>query len=108
MEFRDCDGCAKCCDGSLVGTAYGNKFGPAPCIYLKNGKCSIYETRPKMCQKYQCAWSQGLFPEWMKPDLTGTMCSVEGEAPRQVIRIVAYIPDDKVDRELDKFKDILV
>lgn len=33
--------------------------------------------RPHVCRKYQCAWSQGITSEHLRPDLSGVLVSVE-------------------------------
>lgn len=78
MKFLSCGDCTACCDGNLVGEVFGIPFGQGtPCSFLLNKSCSIYSFRPDMCKNYQCAWSQGLFPEWMKPNQCGVLISVE-------------------------------
>ncbi len=67
---RACEGCTKCCEGWLSGTAYGYDFSPyKKCAFLKNG-CSIYEQRPiDPCKTFECQWkSNRIFPDWLKPD----------------------------------------
>ena len=39
---RSCDGCTACCEGWLMGEAYGNKFySGCPCYYKSENGCSI-------------------------------------------------------------------
>lgn len=68
---RSCDGCTKCCEGYLSGTAEGKPFYPGnPCHFVQIGKgCSIYNKRPKdPCVNYLCLWrSSEDIPMWMKP-----------------------------------------
>ena len=74
MNFRPCGDCTICCSGALVGEANGHQFGQGKkCHYLVQEKCTIYNDRPETCRKYFCAWSQGIFPEWMKPDLVNVI-----------------------------------
>lgn len=91
QTFRPCGDCSACCDGHYGGNAYGNQFGKLkPCVFLINKLCSIYETRPGFCQKYQCAWSQHLLNEDMRPDQCGLMVSVENnkETGKQFLKAV--------------------
>ena len=102
---RACGKCTACCDGHLLGEAYGHKFGPGlPCHFLTESKCTIYETRPKACRDYYCAWAQGLFAEWMNPDNTGALISVEannqGQQYLKVILMNYNISKEVID-ELD-------
>lgn len=78
LSFRECGDCTACCEGNLIGNAFGNTFGnKKPCIFLVKKICSIYETRPNTCRKYQCAWTQKILPEWMKPSNCNVLVSVE-------------------------------
>ena len=75
MKERSCDGCAKCCEGWLRGSANGHEFYKGrPCFYL-NKTCSIYDDRPAdPCRSFKCAWlADDTFPHWMKPDLVNTI-----------------------------------
>lgn len=87
--FRDCGECTACCTW-MIGEAYGNKFGNGiSCKFLKECGCGIYEDRPQVCKGYQCAWSQSLFPEEMRPDKCGIIVSVESnEKVGQYLRAV--------------------
>lgn len=70
---RTCDGCTKCCEGYLSGTANGYDFHPGkPCFFVTNNGCSIYEERPEdPCKKFSCVWREHNFlPMWMRPDLS--------------------------------------
>ena len=78
---RDCDGCDACCQGWLYGEAYGHKFWPgSPCHFKTKVGCKIYEHRPEdPCKTFTCAWlsdSEGLFPEWMKPNLSNVLITL--------------------------------
>lgn len=68
---KSCDGCTKCCEGWLWGSAHGHHFFRGrPCHYIAEGKgCSIYEDRPDVpCKSYKCEWLKNQdFPMWMKP-----------------------------------------
>jgi Fe-S-cluster containining protein len=96
MQFKPCGPCTECCSG-LVGSAYGNHFGPPTkreaCVFLVEKKCSIYETRPPMCRNYQCAWSQNLFIDIFssieRPDISGLLISVEiDETKKQFLKCI--------------------
>jgi Fe-S-cluster containining protein len=105
-EFRPCGDCTACCDGWLIGEANGKSFGHGKaCPFLINKMCSIYKDRPNVCCSYQCAWTQHLFPEWMKPNECGVLISVEKKEDHQFLRIIEMWPviDYKVYVELDKF-----
>lgn len=108
MNFRPCGDCTICCSGALVGEANGHQFGQGKkCHYLVQEKCTIYNDRPETCRKYFCAWSQGIFPEWMKPNQCGVMVSVEGQYPNQYLKVVELSPtiDPAVYKEVQDFCD---
>jgi len=68
---RNCDGCTKCCEGWLTGSAHGYDFSPnKPCHFLQKHGCGIYEFRPySPCKTFKCEWKQNKsIPEEFKPD----------------------------------------
>ena len=86
--MRDCDDCQACCQGWLNGDAFGCAFGGGkPCVFLIGG-CSVYGFRPEVCQSFYCGWSQGLLPEWMRPDLCKVLVSVERWSKGQYLRCI--------------------
>jgi hypothetical protein len=69
--MRQCGDCTKCCEGWLLGEAYGHKFWAGrPCYFMGKGKCTIYEKRPESpCKSYKCMWLiDENIPEWFKPN----------------------------------------
>jgi hypothetical protein len=75
--MRSCETCTECCRW-LIGNSYGHTFGCGKsCAFKTKSGCSIYNIRPDTCQNYKCAWLQGLFPEWMKPNICNVLISVE-------------------------------
>jgi Fe-S-cluster containining protein len=96
--FRKCEECTACCT-HLKGTAYGYEFGNGnTCKFLCNGKCDIYKVRPNACMNYECAWTQELISEEMRPDKCGVIASVENDKYGQYLKLTAI-------REINK--DIL-
>jgi Fe-S-cluster containining protein len=76
--FRECGECTACCDGHLSGEVYGEPFGNhKPCSFLQEKTCQIYQERPTMCRRYQCAYTQFLLPRNMRPDISQLLVSVE-------------------------------
>ena len=78
---RQCGSCTACCEGWLSGQAYGYAFYPGrPCHFKGAGCCSIYPDRPENpCKGFECVWlSKTLveLPEWMRPDLCGSIVLV--------------------------------
>jgi len=107
IAFRDCGDCTACCDGLLQHRVYGNKMGEGvACVFLVDSKCSIYKDRPYSCSFYQCAWSQQLFPAWMKPNQVGVMISVELDKDnKQFLKIIELkeFVEYRVYKEIEKF-----
>lgn len=106
IEFRECGECHACCSGSLLANAHGNHFGAGcACVFLVKKKCSIYENRPDVCRKYQCAWTQHLLDADMRPDKCGIMVSVEIDANKKqyfkVMQIDKFVGFD-VYKKLDE------
>ena len=105
---RLCGDCVACCDGYLLGTSHGNKFGAGkPCVFLVEKKCTIYEHRPQSCHDYMCAWAQGLLSEEMKPTISNVMISVETRENKQFLRVIELAEDIKEDvyKEIKEFTD---
>lgn len=104
-DFRDCGECTACCTW-LVGESYGHKFGNGiSCTYLEECGCGIYENRPKVCINYQCAWSQNLFPEEMRPDKCGVLVSVENnEQYGQYLRVIVIESNEKTKKYINYLK----
>jgi hypothetical protein len=106
-EFRECGDCTICCDGHLIGDAKGVPFGDGtPCSFLIEKKCTIYSDRPQVCRNYQCAWSQFVLPEWMKPNICGILVSVEvDENGKQYLKCIELRPVIEYDvfAEINKF-----
>ena len=86
--INKCGDCTLCCQGWLIGDAYGNGFYPnRPCIYLQP-KCNIYQYRPVTCKNYFCAWSQGLFSDSLYPPISNVIISVEVNNNKQFLKVI--------------------
>jgi Fe-S-cluster containining protein len=86
--FRECGECTACCSW-LVGDAFGWKFGCSQsCRFLEEGGCGVHKARPEVCRNYQCAWSQHLLPEEMRPDKCNVLVSVEQNENGQYLKAV--------------------
>lgn len=85
--FRECGECTACCT-HLKGTAYGYDFGGGnSCKFLCSKGCEIHKVRPNACMNYQCAWSQELLSEEMRPDKCGVIASVENDESGQYLKL---------------------
>src|SRR5689334_18589463 len=75
---RRCNGCTKCCEGSLRLPAKinGHDIEPGkPCRFRSAGGCTIYSERPDVCRSYMCGWlvPGSPFPDEYRPDKLGVM-----------------------------------
>lgn len=87
--MRECGECRACCEGWLVGDAFGCAFGHGKtCTFLRDG-CSVYLFRPQACKNFYCAWAQELLPESMRPDACGAMVTVERWSGGQFLRCIS-------------------
>lgn len=73
-DIRSCGGCTACCYTHAVGEI--NKYEFNTCTDCVSGGCRIYETRPRACGAFFCAWAVndvGTLDE--RPDRVGVVCS---------------------------------
>jgi Fe-S-cluster containining protein len=71
---RQCGSCYACCVG--LGIEELKKWSGQPCRHLTGAqgpehRCGIYDTRPKPCSRFQCAWKQGHLGDNCRPDECG-------------------------------------
>lgn len=95
--------------------AHGNFFGLGKkCVFLTEDKCSIYKTRPNICQKYQCGWSQYLIDEDLRPDKCGIIVSVRTEKNEQYFELIetkeniSYETYERIENTLKKLNSKIV
>jgi hypothetical protein len=69
---RECGACTVCCVVPGIDTHEIQKRSGAVCRNCSGGGCAIYESRPKACREFFCAWMEmeDLDAEW-RPDLSG-------------------------------------
>lgn len=98
-QFRDCGGCTACCTW-LIGDAFGWSFGCGKtCKFLDENGCGVHKARPETCRNYQCAWSQYLLPEEMRPDKCNILVSVESNNNGQYLKVIP-INNKKISNEI--------
>lgn len=73
VSARSCGNCTVCC--TLCYVPEFDKGEGKKCEYCGKG-CTIYESRPESCRKYECAWKKGELPDNMRPDKCGVMIEV--------------------------------
>jgi hypothetical protein len=76
--INPCGECTACCTALAVGEI--GKAQNESCQHICEQGCSIYETRPASCRKYECIWlysqSKTPFPPEWRPDRLGAV--IEG------------------------------
>jgi hypothetical protein len=103
--FNPCGKCTACCSGVLAGNTYGNVFNEdKQCVFLVDEQCTIYDTRPEVCRKYQCAWSQGIIPDWLSPIESNVLISVEVKDNKQYLKVLC-LTNEKINTEIITFLD---
>jgi hypothetical protein len=72
---RECGECTACCQYLSIEAEELVKLPNVKCQHLKGGGgCSIYSSRPKICDQWYCAWHSmpQMSDEW-RPDKMGVM-----------------------------------
>jgi hypothetical protein len=65
--MRECGDCSLCC--RVMGVESLDKPRGVWCQHCTKPGCKIYDTRPKDCRTFSCAWLvNDTVPEWMKPN----------------------------------------
>lgn len=104
FQFRSCGECTACCSW-LIGDSFGWEFGCGKtCKFLEEDKCGVHKARPEVCRNYQCAWSQYLLPEELRPDKCNVLVSVETNQYGQYLKVLP-INNKKID---NKVRNILM
>lgn len=70
---RACGDCKVCCIAPAIDTREIQKITGAPCRHLGDGGCAIYETRPRACREFFCAWIAGAMPDGWRPHDCGVL-----------------------------------
>jgi hypothetical protein len=75
LAKRECGPCTACCTANPVPEM--QKPPASPCAQCAVSGCQIYDTRPKTCQNYNCAWVSGMLPAWASPTVTGLIADLQ-------------------------------
>lgn len=68
---RECGSCIACCTTMAVPEI--DKKAGEKCAHTCDKGCSIYDTRPDACQRWNCMWIAGYLPEALKPEQCGVI-----------------------------------
>lgn len=85
---RNCGECALCCTVLRVDEL--DKPARVPCEKLREAPrsgCSVYDTRPRICRSYKCAWLLGSFGDEDRPDHLGAVLDLEFRGDRLWLQI---------------------
>lgn len=98
MNFeRQCGDCNICCKWLFYVVNGHVKHPGKPCFYLSE-TCTVHEIRPQSCRDYNCAYIQGILPEWMKPTKSNVLVNVEKWGPNKEHRMLRAIEcGEKID-----------
>lgn len=91
VSDRDCNGCTKCCEGWLAGTAHGHDFHKGKrCFWMSKSGCNIYDFRPiDPCVNYKCLWkTEKIVPLEFKPSSVGVIITPRLEDGFHYISII--------------------
>lgn len=74
VEGRECGECIACCVEIAIDDPDLSKPAGIPCVHCGPRGCAIYETRPRSCRAWFCAWRRlADLPERLRPDRSGLM-----------------------------------
>ena len=73
---RDCGACTACCITPSIDNAEIQKISGVRCRHCVGNACDIYDTRPKVCRAFHCAWRYlpALGENW-RPDKSGVLAA---------------------------------
>jgi hypothetical protein len=89
-EGRACGDCTICCIVPGIDTPEIQKRTGAACRHCGAGGCAIYETRPRACRSFACAWLEGAFDANWRPDRCGVLARSITFQGRQGIVLTLY------------------
>lgn len=106
--LKPCGECTACCEGFAESNIFGNVMrNGKKCVFLVDEKCCIYKDRPEVCIKFQCAWSQGIISDDLRPDKSGILAYVKNlENNDQEIIAIEMKNDVKFSDHLKLINDV--
>jgi hypothetical protein len=74
---RECGGCTACCVEITIDDPMLAKPARETCVHCVGSGCSIYESRPRDCRDWYCAWRRTAdLPDHLSPDRCGLLASL--------------------------------
>jgi hypothetical protein len=92
-DDRPCGECVACCVIPLIDAPELKKAEGERCPNCVTGGCAIYDRRPGVCRRFNCAWKRiPSMPLETRPDKLGVMFSLESNVPaRNVFENLFYV-----------------
>lgn len=84
---RSCGACALCCTVLRVDELAKPARVACDKLQTEPAGCSIYETRPRICRSYKCAWLLGSFGDDDRPDHLGAVMDLNFRGDRLWLEI---------------------
>lgn len=84
-----CNGCTICCNVLAIEAI--DKRAHETCPYCDNG-CTIYDARPNVCRRFECAWLVGKWREELRPDRCGVM--IYNDLAEGYLALMVVEPDE--------------
>jgi hypothetical protein len=84
LESRPCGDCVACCE--VLNIAEPDMVKPAGqmCAHCTGSGCGIYDSRPKVCREWDCAWRRiASMPPETRPDKMGMVFTIDRQADPQ-------------------------
>jgi len=101
---RSCGDCTVCCIVPGIDTHDIQKITGAPCRHCAAGGCTIYETRPRACREFFCAWIEGAMPDGWRPRDCGVLAREIEMMGRKGMSLILFADALKTVRQ-DRFVD---
>jgi Fe-S-cluster containining protein len=107
--IRNCGLCNACCVIPEIREKKVNKLPYMPCEFLKEQKCSIYDSpeRPEQCKEFMCAWRVGYGNVLDNPHYNGVMASINEINGETAIYIFELSPKAMETKGKDLVDDIV-
>lgn len=103
---RPCLDCSACCEHFEIEEI--SKASGQACPLARNGACGVYgdPSRPRVCQRYVCAWAMGYGRPSDRPDKSGVIVDLrEGLGGRGLYGHLTREPNARSLRTLERISE---